>query len=327
MSPKKSEIYNFLILGKNLQEYGIDINYDKLSCNFDISDFKYFRESIIPKFSNESGVFDLNKFIKIETNNPNTKTDSYTIDFNLNTAPENNIPKFTYKTTKFNLAKTSSNAQKYSINQKSPFIHLIHDLDCKICLKNQLNGTNQKGSTQYSTQFVTQGKRNFLDATVISQRHNYKKFLENQQKYVIWCGFKLYGENSGIKHVYGEHLLYTTLYISKNPGLNLRYQLLEFIKRRMQNVFICKSNKFRYQNIFECFILIYKKIIYGIKKMPFINKKYVLNISEEAINLISDLYMKINTDKDKLSAIIEQIAFTAKNKCRFNLFLNDIIDA
>lgn len=241
VTTEKQEIKNFIKNGRLLTKYGVQINYDKLSANYDLKENneECVNEYVLKKQTKKASfVYTKNKNIDLEKelNYNKSSTFSGTIYKNKIEEKEN---------------QSNDNLQDQIINDESIFSNKI------------------KSSLPYFENSIL-NKKYF-----ISQNFNYEKFIKDQTNYVTWCGIKIYGDKFGVKQFYNDNLNYTYVLDDKKPGKKFKEKMFRMLDYRLSYIFISKTNKYKYNVIYEALLFIYKRIINVFKRLPFQNKKYI----------------------------------------------------
>lgn len=138
----------------------------------------------------------------------------------------------------------------------------------------------------------------------------YPEFLTD---HIIWCGFKIYDNEIGIKHASNHDYFRYMSYVSPiNPGKKLFNKIKKLLLNRCHSILLDPSNSKNGENLFDIFFLIGRKIRIEILRANFINGNFIKTITDWCVNEIKleILNRGIHFDSDK----IMEIARKAYNK-------------
>lgn len=108
------------------------------------------------------------------------------------------------------------------------------------------------------------------------------------EKYIQWCGLKIYSESLGVKCNYGiESMNYSCVVNGTPSGRRMFGKLQRDFQRRMSPVFISKINQCRFMNIYDTFFLLGRKMIILSKRLDYINPDFIAKVCDDFVSYSS----------------------------------------
>ncbi|ELQ74584.1 Telomerase catalytic subunit/reverse transcriptase TERT, partial [Trachipleistophora hominis] len=133
----------------------------------------------------------------------------------------------------------------------------------------------------------------------LSQNKEHVKMLldavPDKNKFVTYCGLKLCCRGFKINLNF-ERIEHSCAYSSAKPGQMTKYKVNRFLKKILKDMYFVRRNAFKYQNLYDVFIFVFRKILNFIRKMDFVNIKFILSIVNRSKNQMRKLIRNLGTD-------------------------------
>lgn len=143
----------------------------------------------------------------------------------------------------------------------------------------------------------------------------------DRNKFITYCGLKLCCRGFKINLNF-ERIEYSCAYSSVKPGQTTRYKVVRFCKKILKDIYFTRANTFKYQNVYDAFIFLFRKILNFSRKMDFVNIKFILSIVNHAKNLMRKQLKNVGTDVTEKK--LKQIKNKALKDSGLKLFLQKI---
>ncbi|KHN69838.1 telomerase reverse transcriptase [Ordospora colligata OC4] len=111
----------------------------------------------------------------------------------------------------------------------------------------------------------------------------HKSDLRIIDKPVIWCGMKIYANGFCVKPCVADpYMMFSITHAVHHPGQGVAMKIGNMLRNRMSKMYIDRTNLKTYENIYDIFLLCGKKLVLHLKRMDFINQKFVANVLENS---------------------------------------------
>lgn len=137
------------------------------------------------------------------------------------------------------------------------------------------------------------GLENIINSEDSMYNINRNELLKNLNSYpkldkcVLFCGLRISCKGTKI-NLSSEKLNYSSAYYSNQPGQAIKYKIIRFFKKLHKKVYFSRKNAYKYQNIYICWIYTFRKILGLIRKLDFINKKFI----EKLIQILHTIFLQ-----------------------------------
>jgi telomerase reverse transcriptase len=111
----------------------------------------------------------------------------------------------------------------------------------------------------------------------------HKSELRIINKPVVWCGMKIYANGFCVKPCIADpYMMFSITHAAHHPGRGVAVKISNMLRNRMSRMYIDCSNLKMYENIYDIFLLCGKKLVLHLKRMDFINQKFVAKVLESS---------------------------------------------